>query len=725
MPQLFGSNLIIVLAASLWGLQTKSKVTAERMASSIQSLDLHQLARQHTETVAARIAIARINNLLNAKTSYRQLIKELFKQVQSAVTGRTYHSQGRVLEALNDCCNSGPGDLLYVLSSGDVDLPQFLGVAGTSDVLELFTRYASDMDVVTKARMVDALQRQPDFIFLTHQQKAVVEILKNCHGEELTTLKNLLDEGGDFHNLHKLVFHDLSRDLREIALVHIKAEGIRSLQSSGTQASCKILSDVDDTLYSSGGHFPAGADKRFPKGAVYPGVLSLFRELDQGVGDENSSESRSARCASMESIESAQTSKRHRLRQTMHNLFGHSSKLANPVWLRVSATEWREVSMSPLDSIGSLKERLEALRLGAPASQHAISQMPGRGDVSFSPPAARVMSNLVFLSARPHAYKDYAESKSYRLFHRLRERGQLHCMPTLLAGRLRSSAGATLEGAIMELRMSESKTLKLLLCASLPALFLGVYFNSALSMSNTVVIVGIIFIFVYGFIATCRYTQASDVWRAVGEDKVRNFMEYRGLYSECSTVFFGDNGQGDLLCGEKLSKMGQCPFSTEKNGKSESQNESHALPCVSAVFIHEVIPRSQQLTSVRPGVTEEEQLDEWAELNVYFHKTYIGAAINAFHCRLISLKGVARVGNDAVEDLVRMRSDFFEHDHSWDVLVDELNKDVEKANAFLPEDLRITPVPSSTALHMSKLKEKNSSFYEFSFMSQAPGSPLK
>ena len=29
--------------------------------------------------------------------------------------------------------------------------------------------------------------------------------------------------------------------------------------------------------------FPAGSDKRFPRGTVYPGVLALFRELDLGV----------------------------------------------------------------------------------------------------------------------------------------------------------------------------------------------------------------------------------------------------------------------------------------------------------------------------------------------------------------------------------------------------------------------------------------------------------
>jgi hypothetical protein len=42
----------------------------------------------------------------------------------------------------------------------------------------------------------------------------------------------------------------------------------------------KVLSDVDDTLWSSGGRWPAGCDKRYLSHVVYPGVLALFEELD-------------------------------------------------------------------------------------------------------------------------------------------------------------------------------------------------------------------------------------------------------------------------------------------------------------------------------------------------------------------------------------------------------------------------------------------------------------
>ena len=45
----------------------------------------------------------------------------------------------------------------------------------------------------------------------------------------------------------------------------------------------KILSDVDDTLFSSGGKYPAGIDDRFPAHCLYPGVLEFFKELDIGT----------------------------------------------------------------------------------------------------------------------------------------------------------------------------------------------------------------------------------------------------------------------------------------------------------------------------------------------------------------------------------------------------------------------------------------------------------
>jgi hypothetical protein len=49
----------------------------------------------------------------------------------------------------------------------------------------------------------------------------------------------------------------------------------------------KILSDVDDTLFASGGKYPAGVDHRLPPHTLYPGVLEFYKELDLGASSTN------------------------------------------------------------------------------------------------------------------------------------------------------------------------------------------------------------------------------------------------------------------------------------------------------------------------------------------------------------------------------------------------------------------------------------------------------
>ena len=116
-------------------------------------------------------------------------------------------------------------------------------------------------------------------------------------------------------------------------LKHFKAEADKMIAESGSSVGLKVLSDVDDTLYSSGGKFPAGADEEYPKHQLYPGCLKFFKYLDhQGAEDDSA-------------------------------------------------------------------------------------------------------CNLVFLSARPHAYKDVAEEHSYRLFKKLYREKKMHVIPTLLPGR--------------------------------------------------------------------------------------------------------------------------------------------------------------------------------------------------------------------------------------------------------------------------------------------------
>jgi hypothetical protein len=264
-----------------------------------------------------------------------------------------------------------------------------------------------DLDVISKCIILDALQkailradvRQPfiEYVidlslpYCPHADQCVAcrNIMLSVKGEELSTMRTILDSRGEWHNLHKLVWKDVQdiairdRILRHIAenntvalllkherdnIVQLSAtrtaapvtcpdpvddstadsesdskptapsdgEGTASKPNttttqtivaaaaaaadailvysnmsdispasrnivddadanspaiydpSGTSLTTttllKILSDIDDTLFCSGGP-PGGIDCRLPRHTLYPGVLRFYRELDLATDD--------------------------------------------------------------------------------------------------------------------------------------------------------------------------------------------------------------------------------------------------------------------------------------------------------------------------------------------------------------------------------------------------------------------------------------------------------
>jgi len=157
-----------------------------------------------------------------------------------------------------------------------------------------------ELTVVARSSVLSALQRMPLSAHPKGEFLASNVIINTCE-EDLRTLKYLLDDGGDVHNLHKLVFSDMrDASIREKVLSHLKREAKQVLEYRNALKSSslpfpnslatrptlrKILSDVDDTLFSSGGRFPAGIDNKFEHHALYPGVLTFYKELDIGLAD--------------------------------------------------------------------------------------------------------------------------------------------------------------------------------------------------------------------------------------------------------------------------------------------------------------------------------------------------------------------------------------------------------------------------------------------------------
>mmetsp|Transcript_50146 Transcript_50146/g.144500 ORF Transcript_50146/g.144500 Transcript_50146/m.144500 type:complete len:780 (-) Transcript_50146:9-2348(-) len=705
-------HVALVLLAGVVGNRIHSRRRATRTAPLQQRWNLQEGMRLQAETVPARIATSRICECLSARQGglLTRLCRSTRKQRGDAI-----------LTALTDCCDRGPEHLLYVLNTDDIELPQLFEFVRPQELLDLLLDHASDMDVVTKARLIDAMQRQRDFFFERPLQEFVAALLKCTSAEELTTLKNLLDEGGDFYNLHKLVFSDLVEDLREDVLRHIEIEGA-TVRANSAVLLRKVLSDIDDTLFCSGGHFPAGVDKRFPKRQIYPGVLALFRELGRQQPHPHnpaSPEYRRSRTFSRQVKEKRRSAspQASRRRQLADALFANlarvrRSPLVPPspsscaIWLRVSQEEWAEVSVPTSETVRGLRSRLDALRDEAGAGVGSCLELEGLPEVSFSPPTRRDMSNLVFISARPHAYKDYMESKSYQLFRRLRARGMLHCMPTLLAGRFRSSSGAALRGAIFLFRAHLGAVMATLLVLA------GATHRTALH-PHVVACLLLLGGYAYLTVTTAQqHRHLTSVWAPVGQDKKTTYFQYQRLYCECDTLFFGDNGQGDLLCAELVAA------SSSKNG----------APVVHS-FIHEVVPPSEMLTSLSPVLSPEGKAKIWSSKNIRFHRTYVGAAINACDCGLLPVEGLARVARSAVEDTVRLCAVHLASGHpaskaTCERLVREINQDVEAANAMLPEGVPLVDlVPSSLGIQQELQRGmfQSVSVNNFAFSTMPPG----
>lgn len=153
-------------------------------------------------------------------------------------------------------------------------------------------------------------------------EAAIESLFLTTQGDELSELKSMMDGLGDIHSMHKLIYQDITDDnIRYRVLEHCLKEGItqvaqRTLLASahfqqlltlGRNKNCiprhlkfamreegplyegscghswlKIFTDMDDTLLSSGGKWPAGIDARYPRHALYPGVTTFYRELQGG-----------------------------------------------------------------------------------------------------------------------------------------------------------------------------------------------------------------------------------------------------------------------------------------------------------------------------------------------------------------------------------------------------------------------------------------------------------
>lgn len=197
--------------------------------------------------------------------------------IQTLLRGFTdRHEEAQILALLAD---AEPDVLDEVLRSLDGEQlfasldDRLIGPDHRTALRSLLVGRLGELSLEAQATLVHGLQaRHSD----RADEEAILAVFLSHRGEELTRLKNLLNARTDEHDLEGLVFNDVDHaDIRADILAHIAREA-----SGVTTGDTKILCDIDDTVVC------ALHDRRYPRGAVYPGVLALLDALDRGPRDE-------------------------------------------------------------------------------------------------------------------------------------------------------------------------------------------------------------------------------------------------------------------------------------------------------------------------------------------------------------------------------------------------------------------------------------------------------
>lgn len=144
------------------------------------------------------------------------------------------------------------------------------GKAYLSGVLDLLlVRRREALSVPVLAGLVAALHRGRT---PRHHQELVVDVLRATEGRDFHDLKYRINASRDRHDLEQLVFHDLDEDLQDLLLEHLAEQA-----GVDPTSDLRILCDIDDTTRCM------LHDDRYPRGIIYPGVVQLLLELDQGA----------------------------------------------------------------------------------------------------------------------------------------------------------------------------------------------------------------------------------------------------------------------------------------------------------------------------------------------------------------------------------------------------------------------------------------------------------
>ena len=523
------------------------------------------------------------------------------------------------------------------------------------------------LSVSAKAALIQGMMRV-QALFQRKQRELVCRVFcSTTKPDDLFALKNRLDGTGDYHSLFKLVYGDmgLDPDLQGRMLAHVQRVGAQAKQRP-----LKVLCDIDDTLWASGGRWPAGVDGTLPAHAVYPGALCFLEELD-----------------------------RHGMHASAAPTLVGSSSTSEEVPAGAAEPRTFIVKADLLNETGELVESGESTLAELCARVEGEFQVPPwRQKWTVTPSDAqadkrRVAQNLVFLSARPHVYGDLTESASYAQFRAMYEDGRLHTRPTLLPGNLRVGAGVVWRDAMERATAFALDARALAAALALaaykalaarrggaaaagkpPALVqaaldrLEAYANRADAVAGAARPASAASASAASASAASVPSDASN-WRPVGRYKAEMFERYCALYPEARFCFVGDDGQGDVLAAETV---------TEKLGRG----------AIAGTFVHRVLQAAagpgagaSQVVSSLDAADDATRERGWAGLGISFFSTYAGAAARALDAGMLEPRAAFRVCLAAREELTELVLQY--PAWSWQRHVEELNRDIAAANAAI------------------------------------------
>ncbi|WP_394838237.1 App1 family protein [Pendulispora rubella] len=151
-----------------------------------------------------------------------------------------------------------------------MDLAKTLAMLTAASAVERNDALAA-LNVAERAQLIDALQRGRTG---RDEEQFVRDIFIATTGDALGALKDAIDDGSSYRDLHQLLYRDIDdAAVRAAILAHFRT----TAGEAPAAPSFKVLSDIDDTFYAN------WKDTRYPKKTVYPGVVAFYEALGGGL----------------------------------------------------------------------------------------------------------------------------------------------------------------------------------------------------------------------------------------------------------------------------------------------------------------------------------------------------------------------------------------------------------------------------------------------------------